>query len=1061
MACDYAAIREDNQRRYGTDIGRIGPMLLADRYDDRTHFIFELLQNAEDALRRRPGWEGSRAVTFTLSDRHLRIAHYGKPFDKQDVHGICGIATSTKETDLTAIGRFGIGFKSVYAFTDRPEVHSCEEDFAIENFVWPIGVGPVPRLADETVFLLPLRSADDTADADIIRGFERLGSKTLLFLREIEEIRWRVDGGSSGRYARSKSEHLDKHIRRIRLVSEELGKPDAESAWLVFSREARTPNSAHAGYVEIAFSLVPNEKANGWSIDMVTDSFLVAFFPTVLETHLGFLVQGPYRTTPSRDNIPPNDRWNQRLIAETAGLLIEALRWLRDHNFLNANCLSCLPLDRTKFPEGSRFAPLFEAVRNSLKGEPLLPRFGTGHIPGAEAKLARTQELRELLSSDHLANLLKSDGNLCWLSGEITEDRTPELRQYLIHELSIAEVTPDMVVHKLDATFLQGQPDAWILKLYEFLNGLQRLHKRLESVPLIRLEDGSHVTPKLNGQPQAFLPSTNETSFPTVRRNACASEEAHNLLQSLGLTEPDLVDDVVRNVLPRYTANDFKLDADQYEKDIRRLIKAFGTDSKTQRDKLISALRNCPFVVAVAPGDGSKRMSEPGSVYLPTERLSALFAGVSGVLMVDDTFACLRGEDARDLLVATGAARYLQPVPVPHNWQRREQLRAQAGTTGTQSPEQIEDYSLRGLDSLLTALPALARDELSRRAELLWDALSDLEQYRKSAFSGKYSGRYRGQHKSCDFDAFFVELLNSGCWVPDDGIPQRPELVLFESLGWKTNPFLLSKVRFKPPIIELLAKEAGIEPAVLDLLKKLGVTSATELRARLGIKDNSETSTPSPSSRGTSPQQAAKPDGTSTSDTEDATTTAARAPKSPTNPATPDNASDIQSNEPPTGSTERMPEASAQRSFISYVAVHMEDEEPDPDGLEYDARMAIEERAIQAILNQEPNLQRTPVHNPGYDLLEANKDGTPVRWIEVKAMSGTLRDRPVGLSRTQFDWAQRHGSAYWLYVVENAARNGSVRIVRIQDPAGKVRTFTFDHGWLEVANVTTFDSIQK
>ena len=25
-------------------------MLLANRYDDRTHFIFELLQNAEDAL---------------------------------------------------------------------------------------------------------------------------------------------------------------------------------------------------------------------------------------------------------------------------------------------------------------------------------------------------------------------------------------------------------------------------------------------------------------------------------------------------------------------------------------------------------------------------------------------------------------------------------------------------------------------------------------------------------------------------------------------------------------------------------------------------------------------------------------------------------------------------------------------------------------------------------------------------------------------------------------------------------------------------------------------------
>lgn len=42
-------------------------MLLADRDDDRTHFIFELLQNAEDALSRRHGWRGSRAVTSESS----------------------------------------------------------------------------------------------------------------------------------------------------------------------------------------------------------------------------------------------------------------------------------------------------------------------------------------------------------------------------------------------------------------------------------------------------------------------------------------------------------------------------------------------------------------------------------------------------------------------------------------------------------------------------------------------------------------------------------------------------------------------------------------------------------------------------------------------------------------------------------------------------------------------------------------------------------------------------------------------------------------------------------
>lgn len=152
MPSDYAAIRADNQQRYGTDIAEIGPMLLVDRYDDRTHFIYELLQNAEDALARRAGSSGARSVQFYLEPALLHLSHYGKAFDQHDVQGICGIAKSTKER--TAIGRFGIGFKSVYAYTARPEVHSGDEDFAIENFVWPTVAPAIERGADETVIAL-------------------------------------------------------------------------------------------------------------------------------------------------------------------------------------------------------------------------------------------------------------------------------------------------------------------------------------------------------------------------------------------------------------------------------------------------------------------------------------------------------------------------------------------------------------------------------------------------------------------------------------------------------------------------------------------------------------------------------------------------------------------------------------------------------------------------------------------------------------------------------------------------------------------------------------------
>src|SRR5205823_2514214 len=81
-------------------------------------------------------------------------------------------------------------------------------------------------------------------------------------------------------------------------------------------------------------------------------------------------------------------------------------------------------------------------------------------------------------------------------------------------------------------------------------------------------------------------------------------------------------------------------------------------------------------------------------------------------------------------------------------------------------------------------------------------------------------------------------------WVPSGNDYELfpPGAVLFETLGWRQSPFLESKIVFKPPLLHALAQEAGIEPAVLDLLKKLGVTSEAELRARLGIADDDDAS---------------------------------------------------------------------------------------------------------------------------------------------------------------------------------------------------------------------------
>ena len=1058
MASNYQAIRKENERLYGTDIGRFGQLLLANRYDDRTHFIYELLQNAEDALARRDGWTGQRSIRFGLSERELRVSHFGKPFDEADVRGICGIDESTK--DITRIGRFGIGFKSVYAFTDRPEVHSGDENFGIESFVWPVAVPRIQRETNETIIVLPLRAP--AGSGEIAAGLKRLGVNALLFLREIEEIQWNVDDGLSGLYLRQ-SDNLEDCVRRVTVIGQADGQPDAEQTWLVFSKAMHTSKDELVGHVEVAFSLEHGR------VRPVPRSPLVVYFPTVVETSLGFRVQGPYRTTPSRDNVPHRDSWNQECVRATAVLLVNALTWLRDLKLLDVHVLQCLPIDQKRFDEDSMFAPLYEVTKQALVSQRLLPRFGGGHVAAGNAKLARTQELRELFESEQLAQLFSVGGKLAWLSGDISHERTPELRRYLMDDLQVVEVTPGRILPRLNAAFLEEQNDEWVRRLYEFLNSQTALRREAANLPLVRLTDGTHVQACTNGRLQAFLPGEAETDFPTVRAAVCDSDDARAFLGTLGLTEPDPVDDVVRNVLHKY-GNPHDVGDDEYDADIRRILNAFKTDSRDQRNKLVKALCEAPFIRAVDTGDGSRCCTRPGDLYLATDRLKKLFAGIESIKLVDDGCAALRGEDVRTLLEACGATRHLQKQGVECQLSSEElrEIRRQAGlernTWGRPT-----DATLRGIDPVLNSLADVGTETQQLRSNLIWEALVDLADRNPTAFQGKYTWGYAHEQKTVNFDAAFVRHLNETAWIPDGkGKLQRPDLVLFESLDWTPDPFLQSRIHFKLPIISQLAEEAGFEPAMLDRLKSLGITSEAELIAQLRLPETAI-------SEGGS-------DGPTTPD--EAIAALLGGTPNPTPPvADPHGVRGVLSGTT-SGRTGTFPDGGRagatggyggsereglsggsgrgrargtsgvgrERSFISYVAVHHDDDKPDPDGLEQAARMALEDKAVDFILNRYPNWKRAPTHNPGFDLFESGLDGNSVRWCEVKAMTGSLDDRPVGLSRRQFDCACKHGANYWLYVVE-CAGDETARLIRIQDPAGKARTFAFDRGWRDIAEV--------
>ena len=271
---------------------------------------------------------------------------------------------------------------------------------------------------------------------------------------------------------------------------------------------------------------------------------------------------------------------------------------------------------------------------------------------------------------------------------------------------------------------------------------------------------------------------------------------------------------------------------------------------------------------------------------------------------------------------------------------------------------------------------------------------------------------------------------------------------LRDEYGWEEDAILTRMIKFKPPVIATLARETGIETEALDLMQKHGLT-ADDLKELISQREESVDafqSSSQDSHQGPS-QSDNEANRTKSVPNDDSGST-----RSGNDIVTNKNGSATGSEDSggsktgPSGST---PSGGGHQTFRSYIAVHM-DEQADPDGLEHSERLALEKKSRQFILKLEPEWKEASQDNPGFDLYQEDSSGNQVRFCEVKAMSATMENRPATMTRTQFEKAQEEREAFWLYVLENADSD-SPHLVKIQDPAGKGQTFTFDKGWLAVA----------
>jgi len=573
--------------------------LFGDFYPDKAHFIFELLQNAEDA-------EATEAI-FTVTPEDCAFEHDGKRrFTEKDVRSITGIHNSTKSKSPDRIGKFGIGFKSVFVYTLTPSVYSGQFAFQILRQVVPEQLAIDPNLGDRTRFVLPfnnLKNPARVAYEEIKARLEEMAETTLLFLSGINSIRWQIDQQPTSEVLRIK--HSEHHIEVQKRVG---GKMTSSSHFLSFSNVVEGFGKQR---VAIAFELdfLPNiltfDAKKPLDVQLViipaNPGRVAAFFLAEKETSgLRFHIHAPFVMVPDRASIKDTPV-NEPLFEQLARLAASSLHTVRDLKLLTGDFLGVLPNSRDTIPK--QYQPIHNAIITEMNNEPLTPTHTKRHEPAMHLLRAK-KSLKMLLSEEDLKFLVDYDEKpFKWVIG--AQQKSSDVDNFL-SKLAITEWDIEAFVKMLEEKasetprvpgkdskhanitgadfrdWLANKSEEWHQELYallnkEFIIGAEYMQRhaidRLKRLKIIRLSNGGYSTGS-----KCYFPSDgaeHDEILPRVAIGVYSSGEskvkrdaARDLLAKIGVREVGEAEQVEAILKQRYTAESLNPDIN----DLNRFI---------------------------------------------------------------------------------------------------------------------------------------------------------------------------------------------------------------------------------------------------------------------------------------------------------------------------------------------------------------------------------------------------------------------------------------------------------------------------------------------------------
>lgn len=853
MVTDYKSLQQDPKDAAVKAVRRLMKL-----YSEKSHFVYEFIQNAEDAGRRN-GMGKQVSLGFVLREREVVIWNDGHPFTPEDIRGLCSVGNSTK--DLTNVGTFGIGFKSVYLYTDVPEVYSGRERFRIRDYFEPEAIQDLPddlrKWVEEgkTVFRLPFKGNLQDEDRFRLCGkLRNLGGRSLLFLRNLQLIEW-SDGEAKGVYRRYYAEAPVRGARRI-ILSSEQGRETQSEEWLVFSKVVTPPQNviAHllgeaeddderqriqrsAGKeqpVDIAFRL------RDGAIVPEANCVFFSYLPTEKETHLRFLFQARLQTTPARDNVPSDSSWNQWLVEEVAHFFPEVLRMLRDAYLITPSFLSVLPLEEDNVLD--QLSPIVDTIISTFRQESLLPTQGGGYAAPHQVFSPHSEDLRQLISDPYLAELT-GVANAVWLhrsirvAGEYV--RSFKFAQSVgVKEIGVGELLKWL--ESKDVVWFENQELGWVRRLYLYLAKQKSEVERIKVLPLVRLQNGKHVCAD---EHLAFLPPQQDvdkfsdflSSLPVVEPSLVKDETGEDIsrfLTTLGVKRLDHAELIRSYLLPLYQ-QETPPSLEDNKKHLRYLKEVWGSISYKDRTELQNAMEKLPLLFAYRSDDETvTRYVSPMESYLPqaytgSPDLEIYFTHYSDAWFVGSDYLGSAAENEAwseflQHIGCRGLPRLAKVRIVSGGANLRDECKKRGIDRAYSTAEEaIEEFRIHALSQ---ALERISTEQDIRLASIVWRLLSKIVDNNPRVFTADYNWFYytwRTKQGRSDTLLFLQEQR----WLPDEQENLRKPSELFAPTE-ENRRLLGDSVTYLHPSFDVSDSEEN-RPA-RQLAQKLGVNlSAT------------------------------------------------------------------------------------------------------------------------------------------------------------------------------------------------------------------------------------------